>query len=665
MIVPIYPPLNGAGAERFSHYTRSLLEAQKNQARDKFSELLNAEVRWARDASHLGEQQLIYEATVRVLTDLVRLRWRIIEQGYGFALQNPREVRKGRHTSELIESKAILREELRPIVEEQRSHPAVQDFLKRVEADGKAKRSVLTLIANEDELNARLATARTLAGEERIALLRSAVQPYLQLVTDEADWATGHNLREIWRYFRFSWSIPQTPVPGRQLLYLVRDAAGPNHPVIGLAGLNNCPLEMGETREVFIGWHKNAFVARVTAAAGLGRVALQQEIDWLEGRLQASLEEVEWSNLVTEDEVVAPTETVVRRLVRKSEDYAQLREDLLREVQSGDPATFDLELWHEDDAPPVADEVLLMEAKASADARMHAARKRLIAKKRASALARLLQARLTLRAHGEALRDPTRVFHSLEDSKVGTAINIILEALKARRAGANMLEITTCGAIQPYARLLGGKLVSMLMLSPQVAADYRAAYLKPSIISSQMRNQPVIRDNVLAYLGTTSLYVHGSSQYNRLRVPAGTIAPDQQDLGFQEVGVTRGFGTVQFSPETSRVLDSWLASRDSFKEVNSVFGEGTSPKLRKMKAGLRSIGFDPDKLMRHRQQRLIYAAPLWPGARDWLLERSAELPSYVANPEEHGDATERLVEHWCRRWLAGRIDRVEDRDSGQ
>ena len=48
-------------------------------------------------------------------------------------------------------------------------------------------------------------------------------------------------------------------------------------------------------------------------------------------------------------------------------------------------------------------------------------------------------------------------------------MNIVLEALKGRRAGANLLEITTCGAIAPYNRILGGKLVALLMLSPQSA----------------------------------------------------------------------------------------------------------------------------------------------------------------------------------------------------
>jgi hypothetical protein len=294
---------------------------------------------------------------------------------------------------------------------------------------------------------------------------------------------------------------------------------------------------------------------------------------------------------------------------------------------------------------------------------MHAARKHLVAKKRANALARLLQARLTLRDRRADLTNPNRVDSALELPDVVSAIHIVLEALKARRAGANMLEITTCGAIYPYAPLLGGKLVALLMLSPEVGADYRAEYAAPSIISSQMRNQPVIRDNVLAYLGTTSLYVHGSSQYNRLKLPANVIAPDQAELAYIAVGETSGYGTIQFSSDTSRAIDAWLSTRDSFREVNSVFGEGTSPKLRRLKAGLRSIGFDPDKLLQHRQQRLIYAAPFWSGACEWLTERTTDAPSYVERPQDFRDASERIAEFWRSRWLARRIDRAETIDA--
>ena len=657
MIVPLFPPLDGEAAERFHAFATALANAQRAGRKDEMYQALAFEVEWCRSATYLGKRALAYEACVRLLTDLARMRWRIIEQGYGFALENPKELVGGRPTKETIASKELMRGELRPVVDEQRRHPAVLEFIAKMEGEDRlGRRSVRLLMAEGNELAQRLASAHACTGDARAAALRTAIKPYLQMADDSVDPTTGRRLREIWRYFRYSWSIPQVSTPGRQLLYLVRDGGHPTHPVIGIAALNNCPLEMGEKREAYIGWHLTAITDRFMGAIAKGKEALEAEVQWLEQQMETSLSEVDWTNLVTPEQVASPDDALVRRLARRGQGFAKLREALLREVAGADRDAFDAGLWHDEAAPPIDDEILKLELKASLDARMHTARKQLVAKKRASALSRLLSARLTISHHRQELTEPTLALAALGKDEVRTAINIILEALKGRRAGANLLEITTCGAIAPYNRILGGKLVALLMLSPRIGADYRRNYASPSIISSQMRNRPVTRDNTLVYLGTTSLYVHGSSQYNRLRLPAGTIAPDQVDIRYNAIGQTSGFGTVQFSLETSKAIDVYLSSENDFKEVNSVFGEGTSPKLRKLKMGLRKLGFDPDKLIQHRQHRLIYAAPLFPKAPDWLVERTTELPSYLAGPDRFEDASERIADFWRQRWLASRLD---------
>jgi hypothetical protein len=656
MIVPLYPPLDGTPAERFTVFLQKLSQAQIAGDRSAMASLAEREIAFCQDVAFMGDQKLIYEACIRVVSDLVRLRWTIVEQGYGFALENRRDVIAGRPTSELVAGKKIIREELRPLVSEQLQSPSVQEFIRRMEDGSKTKKSIKLLLADSEELARRLEPARSADAVERGNLLRNAIQPYLQHVTDQIDPFTGQTLREIWRYFRYTWSIPQVAVPGRQMLYLVRDRAHPQHAVIGIASLNNCPLEMGEAREAFIGWHRKSIVARLLEAAERGKSALELEVKWLEDRIRTSLSEVDWTNLVTPEQVENPDAELIRGLLKKGQDFAKRREEVLRLVAQGDGEEFEPELWDFAGAPPVDDDILRIEAKASADSRMHAARKQLIAKKRANALGRLLQARLTIASCRTDLIDPARVLEAINRDDVKSAINITLDALKGRRSGANLLEITTCGAVAPYSGILGGKLVAMLMLSPEIGADYKFVYNAPSIISSQMRNQPVVRNNSLVYLGTTSLYMHGSSQYNRLKIPAGTIAPDQQEIRYLPIGQTSGFGTLQFSPETSRSIDLLLSTQKAFKDVNSVFGEGTSPKLRKIKAGLKILGFDADRLMQHRQHRLIYAAPLFPAARDWLMERSEELPHYLASPDQHRDATESIAEYWRSRWLASRLD---------
>lgn len=656
MIVPLYPPLDGTPAERFSSFLRRLAQAQALGDRRAMATLAEEELIYCKAIDTVGDQKIVYEACIRVVSDLVRLRWTIVEQGYGFALENRRDVVTGRPTSELIAGKLVIRDELRPLVSEQLESPSVREFIARMEQGTKTKKSIRLLVADGNELLDRLTPALEVQGVERTERLKSAVQPYLQHVTDQIDPHTGQSLREIWRYFRFTWSIPQVAVPGRQMLYLVRDRAHPHHAVMGIASLNNCPLEMGEAREAFIGWHRKSVIERLEDAALKGVSALEEEVSWLEARIETSLSEVDWTNLVTAEQVAAPDANLVRSLLKKGQDFAKRREEVLRLIALGDEGHFDPQFWELDDAPPVDDDILRIEAKASANARMHAARKQLIAKKRATALGRLLQAKLTISQRRSELTDPAQLSHVVRRDDVKSAINVTLDALKGRRSGANLLEITTCGAVAPYSNVLGGKLVAMLMLSPQVAGDYKSVYNSPSIISSQMRNLPVVRDNSLVYLGTTSLYMHGSSQYNRVKIPAGIIAPDQGEIRYLPIGQTSGFGTVQFSPDTSRSIDALLSAQNAFKDVNSVFGEGTSPKLRKIKAGLKLLGFDSDKLMQHRQHRLIYAAPLFASARDWLMERTAFLPTFLHRPDKYYDGTEKIADYWRSRWLASRLD---------
>ena len=261
----------------------------------------------------------------------------------------------------------------------------------------------------------------------------------------------------------------------------------------------------------------------------------------------------------------------------------------------------------------------------------------LVRKKRAFELARLLEARRVLVANREVLTDAASVLPVIEQQdEVRTAVNTAMSAIKSQRIGTNLLDITTCGAVAPYNRMLGGKLVALLLLSPRVAADNQRRYgREPTIIRSQLKNARVVPDNTLVWLGTTSLFSHGSSQYERLRLPAGVIAPDQPEIRYTYLGDTTGYGTVQFADDTVRALDGVLRRRRGYRDVNGIFGEGASPRLRKLRSGLDAIGFRADLTMLHHQERRIYAVPLFAGASAYLCGLESDLPDYIARPEAH------------------------------
>lgn len=142
-----------------------------------------------------------------------------------------------------------------------------------------------------------------------------------------------------------------------------------------------------------------------------------------------------------------------------------------------------------------------------------------IQKKRAAELSKLLDA---MRCFNEFKNENSiNWLSAMLKSEYGRkALNTALVANRKTKIGSNMMEIIVCGAIPPYNELLGGKLISILACSPLVIRDYTEKYSNQiSEIASRMKGKKVVRDSRLAFLGTTSLYALGSSQYNRIKVP--------------------------------------------------------------------------------------------------------------------------------------------------
>src|SRR5439155_25053832 len=158
--------------------------------------------------------------------------------------------------------------------------------------------------------------------------------------------------------------------------------------------------------------------------------------------------------------------------------------------------------------------------------------------------------------------------------------------------GVNMLDIVVCGAVPPYNAILGGKLVSLLMASPEVIEVYAKRYAdSESIIASSMAGRPVRRRPQLVILNTTSLYGVASSQYNRLTIPAEEIGGSPgESVRFERLGRTVGFGSFHLSRESVTQIDRLLAQSQKGRPVNSLFGEGVNPRMRKIRAGLDAIG---------------------------------------------------------------------------
>lgn len=668
MIVPLNPPLEGVTAERFQALAQTLIRANRRNP-DDLQMILNEELHWLHAQIIDGDQFLAFEASVRVLLDLVRLGWDIREQGYGIELISEPPKLQGLTTEEVLAEKQQTRCFFEPTVQNQLGNPSVRDFVKRMEEPSvkSGKKPITLLIAEGAEIHARLMRAPQVdkLNEDRLA---NAILPYLQLANPESiDEYTGHSLRDIWRYFRYSWSIPQFSTPGRQLLYLIRDAAHPCHPVMGIIGLNNCALQMGEEREYYLGWNLRVLKERLNNAAVESSECLAEEYAWLERQIGAALDDVEISQLLEQEELENPSRETIAKLRRRAKEFDRLRDETLRELEklrSDNEGPVSLaETESEFAHPPVDEDMLRLEGKSTVDPTMQKARRHLVARKRSALLAELLHSRLMFKEYRDDFLDPKKLGDLLQREEFGIALQTVLAALKSRYAGINMLEISTCGAIPPYNHLLGGKLAALLLFSPEIVDDYRRLYARPSIISSQMKNAHVCRDNTLVYLGTTSLYAHGSSQYERVKLPSGIISPEQIELRYKKVGLSAGYGTLQFLDETRASVERFLTQQFKFRDINSIFGEGPSPKLRQLVAGLKELGFPPDTLMVHNRQRLIYAVELTSQAKEFLNARNVILPDYLLRPEEFRNATEKISAFWRKRWLESRLRHIPSTNS--
>jgi hypothetical protein len=219
-----------------------------------------------------------------------------------------------------------------------------------------------------------------------------------------------------------------------------------------------------------------------------------------------------------------------------------------------------------------------------------------------------------------------------------------------------MMDVVVCGAVAPYNAILGGKLVCLLLCSPEVVQHYADRYSKQvSIIASGMKGRKVRREPKLVLLCTTSLYGNGSSQYNRINLPADRIGGRAEDrIRYEELGVSEGFGSFHFSKETVRLADALLGRSKNGRKVNSIFGEGVNPLMRKMREALALVGL-PAELLRHGNKRIVYGIPLARNFRRFLMGQETRV-QYLIPQKNARNGTSLLTQFWIKRWLAARIE---------
>ncbi len=629
------PSLNDYYNARFSR----LIEKMSHNLPTKRATIIKSELEQI-DVDNTEDrlEALKYASSLSVLIDLSL-------QGWIFDIENGSLTLKMENDN--LDDKQKLRYRLSAEKNAQFKTPSVAAFIRQMESNKHYQGNEISI---RNLIGDKLFLIHQIQNGQRVC------EPYIQLVTNDRDDLTGYKLSDIWRYFRYTWSIPYKTMPGRNLFYLVRDRLQPYHPVIGIFALGNSVLNL-TVRDDDIGWTVEAI--KKNMAKKTEDTVCEQIIAGTDGRCVKT----KISKAVEND----------REYISRATKYAdQMYPLLLKNIEEAISEIYLKDLkYHRNTKYPTQekiDELLLMAAEyaeKSINNRNNErtpvweeeAKSNLFKRKRAAELAKLLDTkRIFNEAKGATNFDKLNQLLSYEAGR--KAIHTALIANRKRKIGSNMMDIIVCGSIPPYNELLGGKLISILSCSPKVISDYTNRYKKQvSEIASRMKGKRVIRDSKLVYLGTTSLYAVGSSQYNRIKVPLN----NDRFLEFRKMGVTEGFGTVFFSKETTSLFSRLLELQDGGKKINHVFGEGTSPRFRMISRGLSGIGIRAEAFLKHYSPRIVYSINLANNTNEYLLgfDEDVDYGYDLNNPAVIQQKTQELIDYWYNRWLTTRLTTVD------
>lgn len=184
------------------------------------------------------------------------------------------------------------------------------------------------------------------------------------------------------------------------------------------------------------------------------------------------------------------------------------------------------------------------------------------------------------------------------------------------------------GALPPYNKFLGGKLVAYLMMSDDIRKQYREKYKSYETI---MMKRAIPSD--LLFITTTGAYGK-SSVYNRLRFNENRLC--------EFIGYSQGNGSFHIPDTLYESLMRYLS--ESGFEAGRSFGSGPSVKIKNIDRSMRLLGFK--KGNGHGIKRAVY---LFPYARN-----IKSVIQHDETPVWERRNVDELTQHWKNRWAIKR-----------
>jgi hypothetical protein len=200
----------------------------------------------------------------------------------------------------------------------------------------------------------------------------------------------------------------------------------------------------------------------------------------------------------------------------------------------------------------------------------------------------------------------------------------------------HMLDGYVVGAVPPFNRVLGGKLIASLMRTQEVVAQFRERYgTSEGIISGSSKNAHLVAITTTSALGRSAVY-------NRLKLEGVNY--------LEPIGFTGGYGHFHFPRELFDEMRLYLKCRRDPYANNHQYGDGPNWRLRSIRQALRLLDMDPD-LLRHGLAREVYLGRLADNAIE-VLSGKRKRPVYKTLL-----SVDSVAELAIKRWVQPRAHR--------
>jgi len=188
------------------------------------------------------------------------------------------------------------------------------------------------------------------------------------------------------------------------------------------------------------------------------------------------------------------------------------------------------------------------------------------------------------------------------------------------------------GAIPPYNLILGGKLIALTLMFPEVRKTFYHKYKDTIPIISGEKKKPY-----LVYIDTLGAFGK-SAIYTRLQ-------------NWKFIGYTKGQSHLHITANGSWEIIKQAVPEEIFNTYK--YGKGPNWKIRILRTGLKELGFS-EKMLSIGWKRGYYACSLAENWEEFLLGKSNR-PKY-----KNFKKTD-LIKYWKDRWVLPRLESLQNK----